>query len=101
MIRPPLIVIPLVKRVICLHLILFNLKYLGQSKLLVRKYRFTQQIKGKLLKDIRQASNMGLSLRNEHFLADIESLTGRRVIESKRGRPVGWRKDKSEVKALN
>jgi hypothetical protein len=101
MIRPPLIVIPLVKRVICLHLILFNLKYLGQSKLLVRKYRFTQQIEGKLLKDICQATNKGLALGSEHFLADIESLTGRRVLESKRGRPVGWRKDKSEVKALN
>jgi hypothetical protein len=46
-----------------------------------------------LLKDIRQATNMGLSLRNEHFLADIESLTGRRVIENKRGsQSVGARK---------
>jgi putative transposase len=53
------------------------------------------------LKDICQATNKGLALGSEHFLADIESLTGRRVLESKRGRPVGWRKDKSEVKALN
>jgi putative transposase len=62
---------------------------------------FAQQIEGKLLEDIRQATNKGLALGNEHFLADIESHTGRRVIERKRGRPVGWRKNKSEVKALN
>jgi putative transposase len=62
---------------------------------------FAQQIEGKLLEDIRQATNKGLALGNEHFLAEIESLTGRRVIERKRGRPVGWRKNTSEVKALN
>ena len=28
--------------------------------------------KGKLLEDIRQASNKGLALGNEHFIADIE-----------------------------
>jgi putative transposase len=53
------------------------------------------------LEDIRQTTNKGLALGNEHFFADIESLTGRRVIEWKRGRLVGWRKKKREVKALN
>jgi putative transposase len=59
---------------------------------------FAKQIEGKLLEDIRQATNKGLALGNEYFFADIESLTGRRVIERKRGRPVGWRKNKSEAK---
>jgi hypothetical protein len=30
------------------------------------------------------------------IFADIESLTGKRVIEGKRGRPVGWRKNKND-----
>jgi putative transposase len=55
---------------------------------------FVQQIEGRLLEDIRQATSKELALGNEHFFADIESLTGRRVIERKRGRPVGWRNKK-------
>jgi putative transposase len=62
---------------------------------------YAQQIEGKFLKDIRQPTNKGSALGNKHFFADIESLTGRRVIERKRGKPVGWRNNKSEVKALN
>jgi putative transposase len=46
------------------------------------------------LEDIRQATNKGGALGNEQFFADIESFTGRRVIERKRVRPVGWRKKK-------
>jgi len=53
---------------------------------------FTHQIEGKLLEDIRQATNKGLALGNDNFFMDIESLTGRRVVEGKRGRAVGWRK---------
>jgi putative transposase len=49
-----------------------------------------------LLEDIRQATNKGLALGNDDFFADIESLTGKRVIEGKRGRPVGWRKHKND-----
>jgi putative transposase len=62
---------------------------------------FTHQIEGKLLEDIRQATNKGLALGNDHFFADIEALTGRRVIEGKRGRPVGWRKPMGDIKTLN
>jgi putative transposase len=60
-----------------------------------------QQIEGKLLEDIRQATSKELALGNEYFFADIESFTGRRVIERKLGRPVGWSNNKSEVKALD
>ncbi len=59
---------------------------------------FTHQIEGKLLEDIRQATHKGLALGNDHFFADIEALTGRRVIEGKRGRPVGWRKNSGDYK---
>jgi putative transposase len=31
---------------------------------------------------------------NDQFREEIEALTGRRVKEKKRGRPVGWRKPK-------
>ncbi|GAC20324.1 hypothetical protein [Paraglaciecola arctica] len=49
-----------------------------------------------LLEDIRQATNKGLAIGNDDFFADIESLTGRLVVEGKRGRPVGWRKKKND-----
>jgi hypothetical protein len=42
-----------------------------------------QQIEAKLLKDIRQATNKGLVLGNEHFSADIGSLTRPRVTARK------------------
>jgi putative transposase len=35
-----------------------------------------------------------LALGNDRFKEEIEALTGRRVKEKKRGRPVGWRKEK-------
>jgi putative transposase len=45
-----------------------------------------------LLKAIRGATNKGLTLGNERFEEEVESLTGRRMTAKKRGRPVGWRK---------
>lgn len=41
---------------------------------------------------IRKAANKGLVTGNDRFRNEIEALTGRRVKEKKRGRPVGWRK---------
>jgi putative transposase len=69
-----------------------------QERQLAYRGLFVHQIEGKLLEDIRKVTNKGLALGNNNFFAEIESLTGRRVIERKRGRPVGWRKDKSDVK---
>jgi putative transposase len=65
-----------------------------KGRQLVYRGLFTEQIEGKLLEDIRQATNKGLALGNDDFFADIESLTGRRVVEGQRGKPVGWRKKK-------
>jgi putative transposase len=62
---------------------------------------FAHHIEGKLLQHISQVTNKGLALGNDHFFADIESLTGRWVIEGKRGRPIGWRKHKPDTKTLN
>ena len=62
---------------------------------------FAHHIEVKLLQDIRQATNKRLALGNSHFFADIESYTGQRVIDGKRGRQIGWRKYKSDTKTLN
>ncbi|MFH2059002.1 MAG: transposase [Pseudomonadota bacterium] len=44
------------------------------------------------LEQIRIATNKGMVVGNDRFREGIEALTGRRVREKKRGRPVGWRK---------
>lgn len=67
-----------------------------QARQLAYRVLFTHQIEDKLLEDIRQATNKGLALGNDDFFAEVESLAGRRVIERKRGRPVGWRKNKND-----
>ena len=53
---------------------------------------FTHMVEGMLLDDIRKATNKGLALGNANFIADVESITGKRLVEGKRGRKVGWRK---------
>ena len=55
---------------------------------------FSQHVEGELLTEIRTKTNKGLALGNERFKEEIELLTGMRVREKKRGRPVGWRKEK-------
>jgi len=63
-----------------------------KERMLSYRALFSHHIEGKLLEDIRQASNKGLALGNEHFIADVEAITGKRLREEKRGRPLGWRK---------
>ncbi len=41
---------------------------------------------------IRKATNKGMVVGNDRFRNEIETLTGRRVREKRRGRPPGWRK---------
>jgi putative transposase len=55
---------------------------------------FTHHVDGELLKEIRTSTNKGMVVGNDHFREEIERLTGRRVREKKRGRPLGWRKNK-------
>ncbi len=55
---------------------------------------FSQNVEGELLAEIRANVNKGLALGNDRFKEEIEALTGRRVKTKKRGRPLGWRKEK-------
>ncbi len=50
----------------------------------------------RLLEQIRSATNKGMVVGNDQFRRKIEVLTGRRVREKKRVRPVGWRKKMME-----
>jgi len=54
---------------------------------------FKYHVEGELLTNIRQSVNKGLALGNERFKEEIEQLTGRKMQEGKRGRPVGWRRN--------
>jgi putative transposase len=57
---------------------------------------FKCHVEGKLLEEIRIAANKSMTLGNERFAAEVESLTGRRMTAKKMGRPVGWRKKESD-----
>ena len=57
---------------------------------------FKGHLEGKLLEDIRNATNKGLALGNDRFIANIEALTGKRLTPDKRGRPIGWKKTKTK-----
>lgn len=57
---------------------------------------FKQHVEGRLLEDIRAATNKGLALGNERFIEDVEAVTGKRLKPGQRGRPVGWRKSKAK-----
>ena len=61
-----------------------------------KNYRalFERHVEGESLTKIRENTNKGLALGNDRFKEEIEALTGRRVKAKKRGRPVGWRKEK-------
>ncbi|MEA1968566.1 MAG: transposase [Thermodesulfobacteriota bacterium] len=58
------------------------------------KYRtlFDHDINKREIELIRSAANKGMIMGSNRFREDIEVLTGRRVKEKKRSRPVGWRK---------
>ncbi|WP_057833292.1 transposase [Colwellia sp. TT2012] len=53
---------------------------------------FAGYVESELIEDIRKATNKGLALGNEQFKFKVEALSGRSVIEGKRGRPIGWKK---------
>jgi putative transposase len=61
-----------------------------------KNYRalFDHYVDDELLEEIRANINKGLALGNDRFKVEIEALTGRRVQAKKRGRPVGWRKER-------
>lgn len=49
---------------------------------------FIHHVESTLIEDIRKATNKGLALGNEQFKFNVEALSGRSVIEGKRGRPM-------------
>lgn len=62
---------------------------------------FTRHVDTKLIDDIRKATNKGLALGNEQFKFKVEALSGRSVIEGKRGRPVGWMKGATVIDSID
>jgi putative transposase len=54
---------------------------------------FAHHIDGKLLEEIRSASNKGMAIGSDRFKDEIEELTGRRMKVAKVGRRTGWRKN--------
>ena len=48
---------------------------------------FRCHVSGQLLEDIRRSANKGLVLGNDHFIDQVEELTGKALRERKRGRP--------------
>ena len=53
---------------------------------------FKLELHEKDIELIRTAANKGMVVGNDRFQDEIEALTGRRVREKKRGRPIGWKK---------
>jgi len=53
---------------------------------------FEYHINDREIELIRSATNKGMVVGNDRFRKEIETLTGRRVREKKRGQPIGWRK---------
>jgi putative transposase len=54
---------------------------------------FTHHINPKLIEDIRKTMNKYLVLGNDQFKLVIEVISGISVIEWKRGRTIGWKKE--------
>lgn len=54
----------------------------------------SHHVDGELLKEIRDNTQKGMAVGNDRFKEEIETMTGRRLKSKKRGRPVGWRKEK-------
>ena len=61
-----------------------------------KNYRqlFARHVEAELLEEIRTNTQRGMAIGNNRFKEELEALTGRRLKSKKRGRPVGWRKEK-------
>jgi len=58
-----------------------------------RKF-FGQHLGGEVLEEIRTNTHKGMAVGEDHFKEEIGKLTGRRLKSKKRGRPLGWRKER-------
>lgn len=54
----------------------------------------SHHVGGELLQEIRDKTHKGMAVGNDRFKEELEILTGRRFKSKKRGRPVGWRKER-------
>ena len=55
---------------------------------------FIHHVDAELLEEIRSNTHKGMAIGNDRFKEELETLTGRRLKSKKRGRPIGWRKEK-------
>jgi len=74
------------------HQLYLSLGTSSQTRQLAYRALFKSKVQGKMLDDIRHSANKGLALGSDSFIANVEAVTGQRLIQQKRGRPVGWRK---------
>jgi putative transposase len=83
------------------HPVYLSLAQAATVRLSLYRELFIRHVDVQLLDDIRKATNKGLAIGSKLFKENIEALSGKRVIERKRGRPVGWRKvDADNLKRL-
>ncbi len=63
----------------------------------IHNYRelFAGEVDNDLLHEIRDNTQKGMAIGSDRFKEEVEVLTGRRCKARKRGRPVGWRKQKN------
>ena len=61
------------------------------------QYLFQSSLSEKTMTEIRQSVNKGLAIGKDSFKEQLEALSGRKLVESKRGRPMGWRKNKEPI----
>lgn len=64
----------------------------AEERLAAYRDLFRHHVDGELQTKIRESVNKGLVLGSDKFKSEVEQLTNRKVIERKRGRPLGWRK---------
>jgi len=69
------------------HPLYLSLGANAKEQQLAYRQLFASHIDGKLIDDIRESTNSGMAIGNEHFKKEIEVLTGRRMQPKKRGRP--------------
>jgi putative transposase len=74
------------------HQLYLSLAGTQEQRQFAYRQKFAEKIEGKLLENIRLATNKGLVLGNESFVAQVESLTGGNLHEGRRGRPKGGRR---------
>jgi putative transposase len=54
----------------------------------------SEQIEDEILMDIRRDTQKSMAVGSERFREEVSAFTGRRLVPKKRGRPVGWKKEK-------